>query len=169
MKYTLEQISQMSQADFISAIGWIFEHSPWVAEQVWPQRPWVSASSLHQAMCNIVQKASNSAKLALIQAHPDLGTRAKMADASVSEQKGAGLDRLSLEEFERIQQLNQAYVQKFGFPFIFAVKGKSKEDIFASMESRLPNSLEAEFEEALSQIYKIAGFRLADILEGSET
>lgn len=168
MKYSLEQINQMSQTELVGAVGWIFEHSPWVAEQVWVLRPWKRVSSLHRVMCQTVQDAPDEAKLALIKAHPDLGSRAKMADASVNEQKGAGLDRLSLEEFEKIQKLNTAYVQKFGFPFIFAVKGRTKEDIFASMEARLANSLEAEFEEALSQIYKIAGFRLADTVGESE-
>lgn len=166
MKYTLEQINQMTQPELISAIGWIFEHSPWVAGQVWPTQPWGSPQALYRAMRQTVEAAPNEAKLALIKAHPDLGSRAKMADVSVSEQKGAGLDRLNPQEFERIQHLNAQYVERFGFPFIFAVKGKTKEDIFVSMEARLSNTLEAEFEEALEQIYKIAGFRLADILEG---
>lgn len=158
----------MQQSELVSALGWIFEHSPWVAEQIYQFRPFEDGLALHQAMCRTVQSATPEAQLALIRAHPDLGSRAKMADASVGEQKGAGLDQLSAGEFEQLQQFNRAYVQKFGFPFIFAVKGKNKHDIFASMQDRLANAPQVEFDQALEQIYKIAGFRLADTVEDNQ-
>jgi OHCU decarboxylase len=113
----------------------------------------------------VVREAPKEAQLALIRAHPDLGSRARMAQASVAEQKSAGLDALTPAELERIQALNRAYSEKFGFPFILAVRGKSKADVFRAMEERLPNPPELEFETALEEIYKIARFRLAELLE----
>jgi 2-oxo-4-hydroxy-4-carboxy-5-ureidoimidazoline decarboxylase len=103
-------------------------------------------------------------RLALLRAHPDLGTRARMSDASVGEQKGAGLDRLTREEFDRLQRLNRAYREKFGFPFLFAVKGSTKHDILAALERRLAAAPEEELDEALRQVGRIALFRLRDLL-----
>lgn len=164
---TLSQLNQLSLEAFVDAVGWAFEHSPWIAEQAWASRPWHSVHELHQAMVMCVERASREDQLSLICAHPDLGARARMAQASVLEQKGAGLDSLSTEEFAEIQHLNRQYTQKFGFPFILAVKGRSKHDVFAAMEARLHHSTEVELQTALAEIYKIARFRLADtVAEG---
>ncbi|GIW24142.1 2-oxo-4-hydroxy-4-carboxy-5-ureidoimidazoline decarboxylase [Meiothermus sp.] len=161
---TLAEINQLSREAFVEAVGWVFEHSPWIAAQAWESRPWQSLDELHKAMVRCVETAPQEAQLALIRAHPDLGSRARMAPASVAEQQGAGLGALSPAEYERIQALNRAYTQKFGFPFILAVRGKSKHDVFAAMETRLHHSLDQELRTALEEIYKIARFRLADLL-----
>lgn len=161
---TLAEISQLSREAFVEAVGWVFEHSPWIAHKAWESRPWGSLEALHRCMVQVVQEAPREAQLALIRAHPDLGSRARMAPASVSEQKGAGLDALSPSEYDRIQALNRAYTDKFGFPFILAVRGKTKQEVFVAMETRLLNTPELEFQTALGEIYKIAGFRLADQL-----
>lgn len=166
MPVTLAALNSMPREEFVNALGWAFEGSPWVAEQAWATRPWASVSMLQGAMCATVKRAPIAMKLALIRAHPDLGSRAKMADASTAEQKGAGLDSLGPEEYGRIQRLNREYTAKFGFPFIFAVKGKTKGDVFAALDARLGNRKEDELEAALSEIYKIAGFRLNDRVEG---
>lgn len=166
MPLALATLNQMSREDFVKAVGWVFEGSPWVAEQVWVTRPWSSVGVLHRAMCEMVERAPVAAKLTLIRAHPDLGSRAKMAEASVIEQKGAGLDSLSPDEYEQIQNLNQRYTAKFGFPFIFAVKGKTRLEVLAAMHRRMDNSRADELEEALGQIYQIARLRLSDSLEG---
>ncbi|WP_333660211.1 2-oxo-4-hydroxy-4-carboxy-5-ureidoimidazoline decarboxylase [Meiothermus cerbereus] len=160
----LAAINHLSREAFVEQLGWVFEHSPWVAEKAWERRPWASLEALHHSLVQAVQEAPKEAQLALIRAHPDLGSRARMAQASVSEQKGAGLDALTPAEFERIQTLNRAYTDRFGFPFILAVRGKSKAEVFKAMEERLPNPPELEFETALEEIYKIARFRLADLL-----
>ncbi|GEM82885.1 MAG: hypothetical protein KatS3mg073_1194 [Meiothermus sp.] len=162
---TLAEMNQLSREAFVEAVGWVFEHSPWIALQAWESRPWDSLKALHRAMVRCVQEAPKEAQLALIRAHPDLGSRARMAPASVSEQKGAGLDALSPEEFQHIQALNQAYTAQFGFPFILAVRGKTKADVLRAMEQRLQNHPELEFQTALEEIYKIAYFRLADLLD----
>ena len=111
-----------------------------------------------------MEQATRDERLALLRAHPDLGTRARMSDASVGEQHGAGLDRLTPEEFDRLQRLNLAYREKFGFPFLFAVKGSTKHDVLAALERRLSAQPEDEFEEALRQVGRIAMFRLQDLL-----
>ena len=103
--------------------------------------------------------------MALLRAHPDLGTRARISAASTAEQSGAGLDRLTPDEFERLQRLNSAYRDKFGFPFLFAVKGSTKYDILQALERRIQASPDAERQEALRQVYRIAEFRLRDTIK----
>src|SRR5207248_8925816 len=103
-------------------------------------------------------------QLALLRAHPDLGTRARISEASTGEQQGAGLDRLTKEEFDRLQRLNDQYRQTFGFPFLFAVKGSTKHDVLAALDARGRRSRDEEFAEALQQVYKIARFRLEEML-----
>jgi 2-oxo-4-hydroxy-4-carboxy-5-ureidoimidazoline decarboxylase len=143
------------------------EDSPWVAERAWGRRPFASLEALHQAMIDVVQQASESEQLALLRAHPDLGTRARISDASTGEQRGAGLDRLNADEYGRLQRLNDEYRRRFGFPFLFAVKGSTKEDVLTALEARVGRSRDEELTEALHQVYRIAGFRLEDVLRGS--
>lgn len=162
MVYSLAELNQMSQPDFTEALGDIFEHTPAVAQAAWQQRPFGRLSELHQAMSQIVQDMSEAAQLRLIRAHPDLGSTAKMADASVQEQTGAGLKRLSAAEFDRLQSLNQAYQAKFAFPFVIAVRNHTKASIFEAFEQRLYHTPETEREQAIQEIIQIAAFRLRD-------
>ena len=169
----LQDLNSLSEAEFVSVLGGIFEHSPWVAEAVAGDRPFASVSALYQVMVQAVEKAGVTKQLALICAHPDLAGKAARAgnltDASTSEQKGAGLDRLDDTEYERFHSLNDAYKQRFDFPFILAVrgfdgKGHDKYSILASFEARLKNTPEQEISEALRQIARIAELRLGDML-----
>jgi OHCU decarboxylase len=153
----------MDRAAFVDAVGWVFEHSPWVAERTWEERPFTTPAALHSAMVEVVARASAAEQLALIRAHPDLGARVCMTAASEGEQTGAGLDRLDAGEFDQLRRLNSAYRETFGFPFIYAVKGASKGDILAALESRLAADPGSERAGALSQIYRIAQFRLETI------
>ncbi len=170
----LHELNSLPAADFVSALGGIFEHSPWVAEAVVGDRPFASVSALHRAMVQAVENAGVARQLMLIRAHPDLAGKAARAgnltDASTSEQKGAGLNQLSDAEYARFHQLNDAYKQRFDFPFILAVrgfdgKGHDKHSILASFETRLHNTPEQEISEALRQIARIAGLRLEDMIE----
>ncbi len=154
----------MDQQEFIETVGWVFEHSPWVAERAWAKRPFCDFDSLHLAMAKQVELASPDEQLSLLRAHPDLGTRAKVSDASAAEQAGAGLAQLTQEEFQHFTELNDKYKQKFGFPFLLAVKGYTKQDIIRSLQQRLASSHEVEFAEALRQVYRIAALRLHDVL-----
>ncbi len=167
MELSVDNLNAMNLSDFENALGGIFEHSPWVALGAYVSRPFGSLEQLHAAMMTAVKNASDEKKLELIRAHPDLGTRAKMAEASVKEQAGAGLNALTPDEYKKIIAFNKDYTEKFSFPFIFAVKGKTKQDVFAALEKRLSKRYEKEFETALEQIYKIARFRLQDLLGGS--
>ena len=159
-KLTITQLNQMSQAEFTEALGEIWEETPEIAKQTWNSKPFTDLDSLYQSMVEIVNNMSQEEHLALIKAHPDLGSKAKMAEASVQEQAGLGLDRLSEEEYQRFQSLNQAYKDKFGFPFIVAVKYHTLESILEAFANRLENSLEEERQKALIEISKIAKLRL---------
>jgi OHCU decarboxylase len=161
---TLDALNELDQAAFTRAIGGVFEHSPWVAERVWSQRPFCDIDSLHLAMACQVEHASPDEQLTLLLAHPDLGTRTQLSTASASEQTGAGLHQLTEEEGARLTRLNESYKQKFGFPFLLAVKGSTKHEILRALEQRLPSTHEMEFAEALRQVYRIAAFRLHDVL-----
>jgi 2-oxo-4-hydroxy-4-carboxy-5-ureidoimidazoline decarboxylase len=159
---TIEVLNSLGREDFVNAVGWVFEGSPWVADRVWNSRIFEDADSLHQAMVNQVEAASREEQLALLRAHPDLGTRARVTAASGSEQAAAGLDQLTPPEFERLERLNTEYRDKFGFPFLFAVRGSTKHDILRELEQRLEDDPETEYREALRQVYRIARFRIED-------
>lgn len=161
---SLSSLNAMPDEEFIRALGAIFEHSPWVARAVAPSRPFSSVQSLHSAMVQAVGDAGLEPQLALIRAHPDLGAKLKMTDQSVSEQSGAGLDRLSPELFERFTRLNTAYRARFGFPFIIAVRHHTRDSILEQFERRLENDADQERETALREIAEIARFRLLDLI-----
>ncbi|WP_400247902.1 2-oxo-4-hydroxy-4-carboxy-5-ureidoimidazoline decarboxylase [Niallia sp. JL1B1071] len=163
--YSIEEINEMNRQEFIEKIGWIFEHSPWIANKTWDYHPFPSLQVLYQLMVQAVTEAPIGDQLDLIRAHPDLGGKLKMTDSSVKEQKGAGLDALSVKEYQEFAALNKAYSEKFGFPFILAVKGHTKESIYKAMKERLNHSKELEFQTALTQIFSISKFRLDDIVK----
>jgi 2-oxo-4-hydroxy-4-carboxy-5-ureidoimidazoline decarboxylase len=173
-RMTIDEINALSHGEFVARLGWIFEHSPWVAERAWAQRPFLSAEHLHAAMMETVERGSRPEQLALLRAHPDLGARARvgvpsaapLSKASAAEQKGAGLDQLTIAEHEHLMRLNRAYQKKLGFPFIYAVKGAGQQDILKALEQRLAASEDGEFQEALRQVYRIARFRLDDAIQG---
>ena len=165
MPYSIADLNQMSQAEFVAAVGAMFEDTPAIAAQAWAQRPFVSGTDLHQKLVAVMQQLNPAEKLALICAHPDLGSRLKMAQASVQEQAGLGLDRLAPEEFDRFQQLNQCYKAKFGFPFIIAVRNQTRASILEAFDRRLQNSIEVERQQALTEISQIAQLRLLDLVE----
>ncbi|MFB2934712.1 2-oxo-4-hydroxy-4-carboxy-5-ureidoimidazoline decarboxylase [Aerosakkonemataceae cyanobacterium BLCC-F154] len=164
MEYTLSQLNEMNQEAFTEALGEIFEDSPWVAKNAWQKRPFADLAALYQTMVEVVQTASKEQQLSVIRAHPDLGTQAKMAEASVKEQAGVGLDLLTLEEYERFNSLNETYKEQFGFPFIIAVKNHTKDSILTAFEHRIKNSPEVEVAQALTEITQIAKFRLNDLI-----
>lgn len=161
---TLLEVNACDRPRFVEKVGWVFEHSPWVAGRAWIKRPFTSLEQLHGAMAAEVTAASLEEQLSLLRAHPDLGARAALSAASAAEQAGAGLDHLTADEFERLRRLNSAYRDKFGFPFLYAVKGGTKHDILKALEARLPASREREMAEALNQVARIARFRLEELI-----
>jgi OHCU decarboxylase len=158
--------------EFVARYGGIYEHSPWVAEEAADDAAY-SDSLQHIAaiMADCVDNASTERQLALIRAHPDLAGKAQLAGEltrdSTEEQTSAGLDQCSAKEYEQFQTLNDSYHEKFGFPFVMAVKDSSRADILAAFAQRLANDPATEFETALQEIHKIAKLRL-QALEADE-
>ncbi len=168
-RYGLRELSEMSESDFVNALGGVFEHSPWVAKSAFAERPFATLGDLHSAMVNAVDEAGVDAQLRLIRAHPELASKAavrkELTEHSNREQAGAGLTDCSPEEMARLQQLNRDYNAKFGFPFILAVKGHDRRSVIESFARRLSHAREVEMRECLTQIGKIASFRLQDLVD----
>lgn len=165
--YSLQELNVMDRSEFAYAVGSIFEQSPWIAEAAWDKRPFSTIQSMFAAMLEIVEQAGEERQLALLRAHPDLGARLKMTEESTREQAGAGLDQLTKREFRYMNALNRLYREKHGFPFIIAVKGRTKEAILAFMRQRVAHSREPELKQALREVGRIAGFRLADLVQAA--
>jgi 2-oxo-4-hydroxy-4-carboxy-5-ureidoimidazoline decarboxylase len=167
---TLDELAALSRTGFTAALGDVFEHSPWVAEAAFDRRPFTSLEALHEAMTAVVREAPRDAQLALLRAHPDLAGRAAragaMSAASVAEQASAGLDRLTDEEYDRFTRLNAAYRERFGFPFVIAVRRQTKTGILAAFERRLAQPVEREIEAALGEVFEIARVRLLERIPG---
>ena len=156
----------MSEQDFVSRYGGIYEHSAWVAEEAAPLiDDTVDIETLATVMADCVDNASSERQLALIRAHPDLAGMASIAGTltadSTTEQASAGLNQCSPVEFARFQALNSGFWEKFGFPFVMAVRDKTLADILSAFEARLQNDYDEEFETALAEIHKIARLRFA--------
>ena len=156
----------MNKQDFISRYSEIYEHSPWVAEEAASFVDDITdIETTATVMADCVDNASSDQQLALIRAHPDLAGKASIAGTltadSTTEQVSAGLNQCSPVEFARLQALNAGYWEKFGFPFVMAVRGSTRADILDAFETRLQNEYDEEYETALTQIHKIARLRLA--------
>jgi OHCU decarboxylase len=160
----LDALNTSSPADFTAALGAIFEHSPWVAERAAAARPFESRLQLLDAMRTVVDAATHEEQLALIRAHPELGarggSRAVLTEASAGEQRRAGLEACTTQQWARLHELNAAYVAKFSMPFILAGRGHDPESIIATCARRLDNDLSVEHRTALREIGLIAGYRL---------
>ena len=158
----LAELNLVTKEQFTAFFSTIFEHSPWVASKAAEYRPFSSVEALHKTMCEIVRNSSEEDRVELFRAHPNLGDKLEMSAESIKEQNGAGLQNLSAVEYESFQCLNKKYIETFGFPFIFAVRGNTKEDIHVALTNRVNNSKQNEYETALAEIFKIALFRLED-------
>src|SRR5579875_31123 len=149
-RLTLQEVNALEQEDFVAAVGSLFEGPPWIVRQAWFARPFNSLTHLHGALCAVMYNAPVEQQIALIQAHPDLVGRAALAGtlspASTGEQAAAGLDRLSPEEIATFTRLNQAYHERFGFPFVICARENKKESILAGFAQRLHNSRDQEIE-----------------------
>lgn len=169
MPVTLAQLNASAPTSFVGAIGHLFEHSPWVAEETYPRRPFRDLEALHAALCACMLAAPMERQLALIRAHPDLAGRLAKAGQltadSTREQAAAGLDRLTPGEASEISRLNDAYKARFGFPFIICARLNAKDTILAAMRTRVASTPEAERSTALGEIAKIAKLRLLEAVK----
>jgi 2-oxo-4-hydroxy-4-carboxy-5-ureidoimidazoline decarboxylase len=170
MGFDIEDINNRSEQEFVGLLGAIFEHSSWVPELVYAERPFADRAALHRAMVDAMRQAPELQRMALLCSHPELAGReaeaGSLTDASQREQAGAGLDQCSAEELRKIQALNLAYRDRFEFPFIIAVTGLDRHQIIAAMERRLANSQSDEFDTALGEVEKIARIRIDALIDG---
>lgn len=170
MGLSIDQINQCSETEFIALLGSIFEHSPWVPALVFDKRPFADGVALHREMVNAVRQAPEPQRMALLCSHPELAGKeaatGSLTDASRREQAGAGLNQCSAAELQTIKALNQAYHDKFDFPFIIAVSGLDQHQIIAAMGRRLDNDPEDEFNSALGEVEKIARIRIDALFDG---
>jgi OHCU decarboxylase len=163
----MDAINELDRSAFVERFGPLFEHSPWVAESAWHDRPFDDREQLYEALVAAMHAAPRERKLALIRAHPDLAGKAAIEGTltarSHSEQRSAGLDRLTPDEYEAFTRTNTAYRERFGFPFVVCVREHTKESILRVAAERLGNSEDEEIRVALEEIAKIARLRLKDM------
>jgi OHCU decarboxylase len=166
MTLSLNTLNKMGAEDFIESLRGVveFESVFWMLTQTYAARPFRCFDHLCETFANIIYQADTDTQLALLHTFPELGSRIKMGVASTREQTNAGLKHLTAEEYERMTALNASYTEKFGFPFVFAVTGKTKEDVFRSLEERVHNTKALEMKTALQQACKVVEFRLIQLL-----
>jgi OHCU decarboxylase len=164
----MDAINGLDRAAFVERFGPLFEHSPWIAEAAWRERPFADPEGLYEALVAAMYAAPRERKLALIRAHPDLAGKAAiegtLTASSQREQAAAGLDRLTPDEYAAFTGTNDAYRKRFGFPFVVCAREHTKESILQAAAERLDNSEPEEIRVALEEIAKIARLRLKDAL-----
>ena len=161
----INKINKLSQSEFIKVFANIFENARWIAEELHKQKPFGDFNDLTSKMMNIFEMSSKEKKLKILNDHPDLANKAKISSLtpdSLKEQKNSGLDQCTEDEFNEFKKLNEGY-KKFGFPFILAIKNKSKIEILNNFRKRINSEKQVEFDEAIKQVKKIASLRLKDL------
>jgi 2-oxo-4-hydroxy-4-carboxy-5-ureidoimidazoline decarboxylase len=163
---TIAELNAASEDAFVTAIGFAFEDSPWIARAAAAQRPFRDVAELHARMVDVVNGSGNDAQVALIAAHPDLAGRVAreghLTAASTSEQAGAGLNALTPAEIARFDADNGAYRERFGFPFVICARENTKASILGALARRRTNDRATEIATALAEIAKIARLRIED-------
>ena len=160
----IKDINLLTEKEFLSLFGNIFEKSDWIAIKAFELKPFKNAKDLSDKMIDIFEKSSKEKIIEIFNLHPKLAIEKKLTSFSSKEQIGAKLNTCTEEELAEFKNLNEQYQTKFAFPFIIAVKGKSKNDILNSFRKRVENNFNDEFEEAKQQVKKIASLRLIEIL-----
>jgi OHCU decarboxylase len=163
-RLSIQAVNQLDREAFIECFGGVYEHSPWVAEGAWVKRPFADRSALERALQTVVSDAGQTRQLDLLCQHPALGTRRDLTGYSRGEQAGAGILGAAEAERRELAGLNQQYETRFGFPFILAVRGADLRTILDSCRTRLNHDFDTEFAESLRQVFRIAGFRLGDLI-----
>ena len=162
----INKINKLPQSEFIKVFANIFENSSWIALELYRQKPFNNFEDLSSKILGIFDNAAKEKQLNVLNAHPDLADKIKIGSLtpdSKKEQIKVGLDQCSEKELNEFKNLNYEYKKKFGFPFIYAVKGKSKIDIISNFRQRLSYDINVEFNEAKKQVKKIASLRLNEI------
>ena len=161
----INKINKLSKSEFIKVFANIFENARWIAEELHNQKPFDDFEELSSKILNIFETATKEKQLKILNAHPDLANKTKISlltPDSLKEQTNAGLDQCTEKEFNEFKKLNETY-KKFGFPFILAVKGKTKIEILNNLRKRIFSDPKIEFDEAVKQVKQIARFRLKEL------
>ena len=161
---SIEEVNQLSENDFISTFGNVFEKTNWIANKAFNSKPYKSFNEFITKIIKIYENSSKEDCLKIFNAHPELAVEKKLTEDSHKEQKSANLNQCNKDEFNEFKNLNIEYRNKFGFPFIIAVKGKNKNEILNNFRKRIKNEINLEFNEAKGQVKKIATFRLNEII-----
>ena len=162
----INKINSLSKSRFVEIFANVFEHAGWIAENLYEQKPFKDFQELSEKMLYIFINASDQNKLKILKSHPDLADKTKvglLTPESNKEQNNAGLDQCTEVEFSEFKILNNKYKKKFGFPFIYAVRGKSKTEILNNFKERVTCDINDEFIEAIKQVKKIASLRINEI------
>ena len=171
-RLSLDELNSVAESAFIGAFADVVEHAPWVAQLVVGKRPFSTMAALNDAMSAAVLNLPSDKKLDLIRAHPDLAGKAARAGAltahSTAEQSSAALDRLSDQEFETFHRFNEAYLGRFGFPFVICVRRHTKGSILSQFERRLRNPQPDEMDTAIAEICRIAALRLDERVDAAD-
>ena len=157
---------KLSETQFTEVFGNIFENANWIAKKLYEQKPFKNFQDLSKKMIYIFETADNEDKLKILNSHPDLADKTKIGSLtpdSNKEQNSAGLDQCTEEEFNQFKNLNSEYKNKFGFPFILAVKEKKKSEILLNFKTRILSNQKTEFDEGIKQVIKIANLRLEEL------
>ena len=161
---TLENdLNNLNRDKFVSLFGVIFEKTQWIAEKLFDHKPFKNKEDLINKMFQIYETAQKNEVLIILKSHPKLAIEKNLTKHSSKEQSHANLKNCTDEEYNEFKRLNNEYEEKFGFPFILAVKGKNKIEILNNFRQRINNDIELEFSEAKSQVRKIAQFRLDEL------
>ena len=162
---SLEKINNLNKSDFLTIFGNVFEKSEWISEKVFDLRPFKNFEDLFSKIIGIYENNDKKIILKILNSHPELAVEKKLTINSKNEQKNANLNECTNDEYNEFKKLNIEYKKKFDFPFIIAVKEKSKDEILSYFRERIKNSLNEEFLEAKKQVKKIATFRLEEIIK----
>ena len=161
----INKINKLSKSEFVKFFANIFENARWIAEELYNQKPFNNFEELSSKILNIFETTTKEKQLKILNAHPDLANKTKISlltPDSLKEQINAGLDQCTKEEFNEFKKLNNTY-KKFGFPFILAVKEKTKIEILNNFRKRVFSDPEIEFDEAVKQVKQIASLRLKEL------
>ena len=164
----ISKINKSSEKAFCNVFGNVFENARWISGDLYAQKPFINFEDISSKMLDIFEKTSKESKLKILNSHPDLADKAKIGSLtpeSNKEQSDSGLDKCTKKEFDEFKSLNVEYKKKFGFPFIIAVKGKSKNKILNDFKERITYDINKEFTEAAQQVKKIATLRINEILK----
>ena len=162
---TIDKINKLSRSEFVEVFANIFENTEWIAEELYNQIPFNNFEELSSKILNIFETATEEKQLKILNAHPDLANKTKiglLTPDSLKEQTNAGLDQCTKKEFNEFKKLNETY-KKFGFPFILAIKEKTKIEILDNFRKRISSDPKIEFKEAVKQVKQIASFRLKEL------